>query len=550
MPLTLYQKRRLVQYHILSRFSRLTTPEGYDFAFIPEGMSPPTAAWRYDEARHRHNLVINEGVDVHADRIVGPGKHPFPYMVSSFSERVYDHEGAHSLFTDRDNKKLKALAAKFKVPHPLWNLFEDARIEAEWRRKLGRRFHWFRYSMWSYEKPKPPLVGPPPSAEDAIGLFLDCIHAENSPKLLSKWVADDKNPKMQYESKGPAKYNRRHLVRWYYRRAIKTKDTAGLLPLIASWIKTFPETNTPPSLGECIAAMIGGMDMPGEGEGGGMPVCAVDAEGDKHKEIEKTLKPMKPGSGPGAGGGDGTVPGEEKDEDYHYEGPSTKYPVPENKYFSKNPRRHMNWTRANQLIRLFEKFLEGGEGMISSRNPTNRIDMNRFMRGADDYFIRKGDDPYGVKEISFIMDCSGSMGRAVEEGVYLAYVLNELVYRRKIKCKQMLCSGGDHFALPMPFNPKLLDHLLTPGGTEGFARTMRAHEKELVATDLTIFFTDGNITDEHIVKADWHRKGVYTIGLFVGEPERSKSLHRWFDSVLVRNDIESVADSLIQLIKR
>jgi hypothetical protein len=79
---------------------------------------------------------------------------------------------------------------------------------------------------------------------------------------------------------------------------------------------------------------------------------------------------------------------------------------------------------------------------------------------------------------------------------------------------------------------------------------MRAHEKELVATDLTIFFTDGNITDEHIVKADWHRKGVYTIGLFVGEPERSKSLHRWFDSVLVRNDIESVADSLIQLIKR
>ena len=145
--------------------------------------------------------------------------------------------------------------------------------------------------------------------------------------------------------------------------------------------------------------------------------------------------------------------------------------------------------------------------------------------------------------------CSGSMSRAIDDGCYLAYVLNELAQKRKIECQKMLISGGDCYPVSMPFDYRLLEHLQTPGSIEGFANTMREHEKDLVRSKLTIFYTDGNITDEHINKTYWHSKGVFTVGLFVGDPTRSESLHRWFDSVLVRHDIESIADGLVRLIK-
>lgn len=541
--MNIYQKRRLVDYHIESRFTRLTTPEGYDFAFVPEGTEPESAMWRYDKDLKRHNIVINSALEKLIDRSSRFGDQ------FVFAQRVYDHEGGHSLFTDRDNAKLGELQRKAKIPFHLWNLFEDARIEACWRRKFGRRFNWLRYLLLIDEEPKIPTLFSPKGEEgapqSAIRLFLDCIRMENSPRKLMDWVALDKDPKIAYEGKGKPCYGRRSLIKWYYRRAIRGRDTANLLPMIVSWIKTFPET-APPG---CAGSEMIICDMPGEGSGGGMPKGAQDADGSKHKEIKKTIVAIS-GSGAGADAPkEAPKPAREEDEERRHKGESKKV-VPISRFFTEKRQRKMNYKRGDNLIRLFEKFLEGGEGMTTSRNPTGKIDMRRFLRGAEDIYLRKGDDPYGVKRISFIMDCSGSMARAIEDGVYLAYVLNELVRRRKIECHKMIVCGGSNQAVPMPFHPDILAHIHAPGAIEGFARAMREHEKDLLASDLTIFFTDGNITDEHIKKAEWHRKGVYTIGLFVGEPERSSTLHQWFDSVLVRNNIESVADSLVQLIKR
>ena len=60
--MNLAQMKKLVNYHINSRFTRLTTEEGYDFAFVPEGREPSSACWRYDKYHHRHNIVINKGL--------------------------------------------------------------------------------------------------------------------------------------------------------------------------------------------------------------------------------------------------------------------------------------------------------------------------------------------------------------------------------------------------------------------------------------------------------------------------------------------------------
>jgi hypothetical protein len=362
---------------------------------------------------------------------------------------------------------------------------------------------------------------------------------------LEEWLKKDKEPKVQFEGRKDPRWarGRRFLIRWYYRWAIRSTSSLSVIKCIESWLKTFP---LPPTL-----VVTGGIgedisDIPGDP--GEMPDYAEDADGSEHEPIEETIRKKTKAESRDSYTGARKL--KEEEEDRGHEDESRKLAIPFSEFFNHVRQRHMDFRRAQGLIRLFEKYLEGGEGMIHSRSPSSRIDFRKLMRGAEDIYLRKGEDPLGVKEISFILDCSGSMARALEDGVYLAYVLNELVRRRKIECRKMILCGGRNQAIPMPFDARILDYLQAPGSIEGFAEAMREHEKDLVRSDLTIFFTDGEITDEHIHKSEWHRRGVYTIGLFCGNPSRSAYLHRWFDSVLVRDTIESVADSLIQIMKR
>jgi hypothetical protein len=513
---------------------------------MPDGYKPE-AAWRYDNHLHRHNILIASDMNKCADRTLNARE------TLAFAQRVYDHEGAHSLFTARDNKKMTKLQEKAKIPFHLWNLMEDARIEAAWRKKFHRRFGWLRYMQLIDEEPKHPMLAALKAAgapDPAIMLFLNCTRMENSGRLMDDWVTKDKDPKIKFEDKGEPKYGRRHLVRWYYRKAIRTWSTEGLVKLVASWLKTFPETGGGGAAGSggCGAGGYAGPHGTDMGEGGEMPAGAQDADGSDHEVNAETTKPITKSAATKSGEPPKDAPRPELDPDSVIE--SKIVEIPKNHYFDSRAHRSIDFKRGDNLIRLFEKFLEGGEGIVTSRNPTNRIDFNKMLRGADDIYLRKGDDPLGVKKISFVFDASGSMTGIADQGCYLAYVLNELVRKRKIECRHMILSGGDFYKVPMPFDPKILNHLRTPGGTEGFANTMRKNEQELVDSDMTIFFTDGEITDEHISKEHWHRRGVYTIGLYVGQPEMSKKLHQWFDSVLVRTEIEHIADSLIQLIKR
>lgn len=546
------EKLKLVDYHVESRFLRLTTEDGYDFAFMPEGFKPE-ASWRYDNRLKRHNIIIASDLDNCAERSLwSRGR-------VAFAQRVYDHEGAHSLFTDRDNDLMKSLMEKAKIPFHLWNLMEDARIEAAWRKTFRRRFGWLRYLKLIDEGILHPILkalkddGKP---DPAIRLFLDCTRMENSHRNMAEWVRRDKDPKIQFEGKGEAKYGRRDLVRWYYRRSIYSYKTEEIISIVESWIKTFPETGGPGpegagglKPGEGFAGPHGtDRPTPGAEGSGAMPKEAEDADGEEHTPIEDTI--ARNSGATESSKKDLTKDPPRPDLDPHERDEDKKLVIPENEYFSHRELRKIDTNRADALIRLFEKFLEGGEGIVTSRNPTNKIDFNKFMRGADDIYLRKGDDPYGVKKISFIMDCSSSMSGVIGDGCYLAYVLNELSRSRKIECKNMILSGGNYHRVPMPFDSRILNHLKAPGGIEGFANTMRRNAAELVSSDLTIFFTDGRITDEHIKKEEWHQKGVYTIGLYVGKPEMSEVLHEWFDSVLVRDEIENIADSLVQIIKR
>lgn len=536
--LTEYQKNRLTYYHILSQRVRLTTEEGYDFAFMPRGRDPLSGFWRYDNKRHRHNLVVNEAVDELATKAATP------YLRLMFAARVYDHEGAHSLFTDRDNPKLVKEQARFGIPFHLWNLFEDARIEAAWRRRFKRRFRWLSYQILNGTlKSKSVALLAPESATD---LFLDCIRIENSYQMATDWVKSDPNPKVLFQGEGKKLYGRRYLILWFYRRAIKALDTMALLPWILAWVKTFPETGS-------TGGSSRGTGIPGVGEdiaaGGEMPADARDADGNPHVPCKETIS----SSGTGAGTDATVAPKASREEEEIREITTASVPppeIPKTMFFTPVAQRVMDTRKADRLIRSFEKFLTGGTAPVTTRNPGGRINMRQVIRQSPEIYQVADDDPLGVKKISFIMDCSGSMSRAIEDGVYLAYVLNQLVRKRKIECKNMILSGGKVQTIPMPFDYRILDYIQAPGHFEGFVRAMTENEAELISSDMTIFFTDGNITDEHIVKADWHRKGVYSVGLFVGNPERSSTLHKWFDSVLVRHDIESVADSLLQLIKR
>jgi hypothetical protein len=209
---------------------------------------------------------------------------------------------------------LKRLAAA-KVPFFILNLFEDARIEARWRQRFKRRFNWLRYELLMDEEPVIPTIfdakGKEPGPKSAIGLFLDCIRMENSYAKLRAWVAKDKDPKVAYRGEGAAKYGRRQLIMWFYRRAIHCRDTLKLLPIMQAWCLTFPETAAP----DCSDIVLIMIDMPMEGSGCGMPDNAEDADGAKHKEIKETISLS--GTLAGAKGGISTPRKEEEEERKH-----------------------------------------------------------------------------------------------------------------------------------------------------------------------------------------------------------------------------------------
>jgi hypothetical protein len=477
------------------------TDSTYPCTIVPvTRKSVPTACWMF--VKDQHIIQINRECD-RIGKLITTEEQRRQFFV-----KVYEHERCHAEYSPRGQRewadKLKAMG----VPFMLWNLFEDARIEHRWR-KLNGKFHWMR-TVGVSEGPQPQ------------NLFLDLKNIENSRKLTKDWLARDTETRARFEGVG-REQSVRQLVRWYFRRAIAAQKTEDLIPLLQSWLKTFPYTE----------AEFGMMPMAGD----------VDPDG---------------AAAPEEADGDGDPKPEEEELEAEGKGVPVDGPVevPPCDYLSKRPLMKLNRERGDRMVRLFAHWLRSGTHRVFSSTPTPHLNMRRYVEGKTKFYRRRADDFEGVKSAVIIYDTSGSMRHAHHEGAYFLYVMNELVRRGLLNCRELILSGGHPFAIKLPMDPRIIEHIDCNGHIEGFAHTMRTYERDLLETDVTLFFTDGHIEDEKIDKAAWHARGVYSIGLYANGDDKSdavhgrmETMHKYFDSVLARQSIEGVADSLVQLLR-
>jgi hypothetical protein len=174
---------------------------------------------------------------------------------------------------------------------------------------------------------------------------------------------------------------------------------------------------------------------------------------------------------------------------------------------------------------------------IRTDKPGRRIDLHRII--ADDYrcFItRQPGVLIGKPDVCMIVDCSGSMnGEPAAAGRHLIGVLSELTRRGRINGHVILskASGrGDTFCcqrFKLPMRPDDIARIPADGSAERLESSIRINEDLVRTSDITVIYTDGDITDSPIDKSGLHRKGIFTYGLYVGDITSIKSLNRYVD---------------------
>jgi hypothetical protein len=473
--------------HSKLRFDDVLT-EGYRLRFIPVRMNAKsfdTACWCYLPKEKAHLITFGERL---ADKLERGS-------LDDYSLAYYHHEVEHSFSTERDlvalSKDLKDAGILFKM----FNLAEDARIEALARARWGRPFNWL-----SFEKQE---IGHAPHE-----LLFNIIQADGDCTSVKSLIADP-----------GVKAKTFPFVENFYRRFIAAPSSRALIPILKDWIDkggAQPEDDPCCDLAVAAAVQAGeikldGIDCDHEGDEGGGPTPPVET-------------------------GSYTI-SESGNHDFLAEGQHTD----------------LNPDIVDFLAAAMKKAFKGGMRKVSTCQPSKRMNLRALVRGSELIYRRKVNLADGRRRrVRIFFDCSGSMNSCKKAGLHLMGALSALAQSGVIEAKLILTKANGRkavhqvFALPMPLDA--IAQIPTNGGAECFDAAMKKTAKILEPGDLVLAFTDGNINDEKIERAYWRRRGVFSIGLYVGE-DLTEVLHQWFDAALCRERVEDLAIGLAELFK-
>ena len=144
-------------------------------------------------------------------------------------------------------------------------------------------------------------------------------------------------------------------------------------------------------------------------------------------------------------------------------------------------------------------------------------------------------------------------GQPQIEGQYLLAGLNKLATDGLIDAYLTLTMGRgkmalrETFKLPVPIG--VIEKIPAVGGSECFKNAFEATRGLLDAGDLVLAYSDGDICDAKVAQSQWRRRGLFSVGLYVGG-DQSERLRTWFDSALCRETTEGLAMELAALLKQ
>ena len=435
------------------------------------------------------------------------------------------HEQGHAQFTERDLKAIKGLLDAQRLPFGLWNLFEDARMEALYRRKHEIRFEWLEFERSDFE---PKQVNSLPTLAQAMLFALIQSEGEFGAESLEKHALavpctvcrDERGQDRTAADVATA-------VLEYYEQICAQPDTRSLLPLLRRWVDEF------------------GLPSPEEGGGAG-----GGAGGDLELSMmlqadPKALEAFDQGAKDLAGkeilGGKKT--------------PDELIDLPEGGTTDLLTGRGIaiDARRVGTIAQHLRKLFQDRTRVTYSDDPAKRISARHCATERPPY---RHCTVTGTarRRFELIVDLSGSMrDLPIDEGRVLIGALSTLAREGKIEGHVILAVGHGRYhwqRFRLPMSLESIGKIEAFGGAEGLEYALRENAGVLRGADFVCVYTDGCITDRPIQK-DWlHQRGIHTTGLYVGDERYLSELLKYFDRALIRADIETLAGAMLTLRRR
>jgi len=432
------------------------------------------------------------------------------------------HEQGHAQFTERDLRAVHGRLNVERLPFGLWNLFEDARMEAHYRRKHEIRFEWLEFERSDFD---PKQVTSLPTLAQAMLFALIQSEGEITAESLEKHASEVGCSMCREEARGTCRTAESvaRSVLGYYAETCSQKEALALLPIMRRWVDEFGLP--PPEAGG------------GAGGAGGDLELSMMLQADP-KALEEFDKGAKDINGKEIPGGKKT-PEERIDLP---EGGTSNLLVGEGALIDES--------RVSVIVQHLRKLFLERIRVEYSETPAKRISARHCATERPPYRHRTVTGR-ARRRFELVVDCSGSMaGLHIEEGRVLIAALSALAREGKVEGRVILAVGDDAFhweRFRLPMSLESIGKIEAFGAAEGLEYALQQNIDVLRGADFVCVYTDGCITDRPIHK-DWlHQRGVHTTGLYVGDVRYLSELQKYFDRSLIREDIEALAGAMLTL---
>lgn len=540
MIATRHIKNEVENHHIKFRTTG-TLPEAYSLGWLGSRHPCKTGCWSFNSATGKHEINISPlAYNTIVDSTPNKGKR---IQVPALFRNIYEHEAAHSLWSDKDLKSFSALLKSEGIPWRLCNLFEDCRIERRWF-SGPRKYRSFGWTKWM-PHPEPADFG-----KISATKLLYCLKNDGGSKRRS--ISRD-----CYRHFMSLPFFQR--VHRYYQQIITCREMSDLLPILREWVKEFPAS------GDDTIEEEGGLgtgdlkDSISASGGSAKDVKAKDKSGNGAAPDHAGSEGKKPEASEPDGEGYGVVHGEKGTPEASVADPSNPREVEEAQYGIR---------LAGMLTNAFKS-----PGLLKSPRsaPSKRLNVRGLIRGDwSRPFIGAKHGAKGKPHVSLLVDCSGSTGGAYAfvdrerrlppikvdaGGRILIRALSTLARRGKITATVYATqSGGLRRRIELPVkSPFEISEVRGCSASEGIGDVLQPDHavfREIVARGkLVVCYTDGCITDTPVNQAALKERGLYTLGICCSATDTTEEMKKHFAGSMIRESLWGLADALVRQLR-
>lgn len=262
-----------------------------------------------------------------------------------------------------------------------------------------------------------------------------------------------------------------------------------------------------------------------------------------------------------AAGGSGEIDLKEYDKDAKYEYEDTEWELDKdtqnevNRSDFMSDKEHTMDDTYKDMARKLVKSFKGYQGRLSTTNPTKRLRNKAIASELSDkiYENKRAMNGKKLENVNFMIDMSGSMsGEPIRNAMEILLTFNHIAKAGYLTGHIIYSETHKRCMIPMPVQDSLLKKMYSTGEAEGLQYSLKKYINTLKDSSILFCITDGQICDEPIDKNLYSRYKFKTVGVYVNSKakdlsEYTGSLNRWFDISLVRRDVPSLIDKIINL---